>query len=290
MTKERVFDLLEKAVTHIGENFNMEEREVFLDEQLTHENFPIGDYSIDSGISKAVIIIKGAPFVIKMPFFKIYDDSSYCDAYSTWEEEKDDAYIEYVSKRQKELNNQNYTPSNEERISFFKEWTKTNPEPEDDDELFYYDIEGASNIDLAGQEEEISDWNYCQLETILYNLAVEEGLGAYFAEEGYLGVIDQTPVYYQTRCIPMNSITIDYNSKEYKQKKIKSRAFCDKLNISCFNDVWISDFIDMYGENEFLRLNSFLDRYDIGDLRTCNIGYLDDAPILFDYSGFRDWF
>lgn len=290
MTKEQIFNLLDKAISHIGENFNAEEREVFLDEQLTQKNFPVGEYSIDSGTSKAVIIIKGAPFVIKIPFFKIYDDSDYCDAYSIWEDKKEDAYIKYISKRQDELNDEDYTPSNEEMHSFFKEWTMANPEPEEDNELFYYDIEGASNINLSGQENEISDWNYCQLETILYNLAVEEGLGAYFAEEGYLGTIDQTPIYYQTRCIPMSSLSFDYNSKEYKQKEKKSKAICNKLNIESFNHIWIADFIDLYGEEEFKHLNDFLDRYEIGDLRTCNIGYLDGAPILFDYSGFRDWF
>jgi hypothetical protein len=45
----------------------------------------------------------------------------------------------------------------------------------------------------------------------------------------------------------------------------------------------------MYGLDEFIRLDAFLNEMQIGDLRDCNIGYLDNAPILFDYSGFRHW-
>ena len=244
MTKEQVFNLLNKAISHIGENFNAEEREYFLDEPLRNANLPF-EYSIDSGISKAVILIKDMPFVIKMPFFKYYNDSCY--------------------------------------------WTEEDEDEEQDDEDFYYDLQGASNINLGTNSElAIEDWDYCHLESVIYQLALQEGLGAYFAEEGYLGTIDFTPVYYQTRCTPMNSIPIDYNSREYEIKESKSQTICNKLQIFCFNEVWISDFIDRYGEEEFKRLNNFLARYDIGDLRSCNIGYLDGAPILFDYSGYRD--
>ena len=237
MTKEQVFNLLNKAITHIGENFNAEEREYFLDDPLRDANLPF-EYSIDSGISKAVILIKDTPFVIKMPFFKYYDDACY--------------------------------------------WS--------DDEDFYYDLQGASNINLGiNSEADIPDWDYCHLESVIYQLALQEGLGAYFAEEGYLGTIDLTPVYYQTRCTPMSEMTIDYDSADYEKKSNKSRKICENLKVDCFNSLWISDFIDMYGEEEFKRLNTFLERYEIKDLRICNIGYLDGAPILFDYSGYRDW-
>ena len=244
MTKEQVFELLDKAITHIDENFNAEEREFFLDDPLRMANLPF-EFSIDSGISKAVILIKGEPFVIKIPFFKYYDDDDY------WVEEE---------------------------------------EEEIDEDRFYYDLEGASNINLGeGIEPAIPDWDYCRLESVIYQLALEEGLGAYFAEEGYLGTIDNTPVYYQTRCIPMSDMTIDYDSAEYEKKSNKSRKICENLKADCFNALWISDFIDMYGEEEFKRLNTFLKRYEIEDLRMANIGYLDGAPILFDYSGYRVW-
>ena len=155
---------------------------------------------------------------------------------------------------------------------------------------FYYELEGASNINLGPNiEPAIPDWDYCRLESVIYQLAVEEGLGAYFAEEAYLGSIGDSPVYYQTRCTPLTEMTIDRDSREYKRKENKSRKVCEKLHIYCFDEMWIADFLEMYGKKEFKRLNDFLERYEISDLRRCNIGYLDKAPILFDYSGFREW-
>jgi hypothetical protein len=87
----------------------------------------------------------------------------------------------------------------------------------------------------------------------------------------------------------MSSMEIDYNSKEFVEKRKMSNKVCDELEIDCFDEVWIADFIQMYGKDELQRLMEFINKYDIDDLRTCNIGYLDGAPILFDYSSFRDW-
>ena len=293
--KQIVFNFLQKAISSIEENFNSEEREFFLDDKLDRDNFPF-EYSIDAGISKAVILIKGAPFVIKMPFFKIYDDEAYCADHQYWNEERDSAFEEFCNQwhENKAKENPSYEYqfgdlTKQEVDNFFEQYDKDHPEPEYNDE-YYYDIEGASNIRLEnGAEPTIPDWDYCRLETVIYQLDLEEGLGSYFADEGYLGTIDQTPVYYQTRCTPMNSISIDYHSKEYHDKEKKSEKICKDLDIICFNDIWIADFVDYYGIDEFKRLHDFLQRYEIGDLRTCNIGYLDGAPILFDYSGYRDW-
>lgn len=289
MTKEQVFNLLEKAISHIDEKFNSEERDIYLDSQLENANLPF-EYSVDSGTSKAVILIKGEPFVIKMPFFKIYEDDYFSEDLGAWENEKDNAVAKGEREKRIQLNNPDYLLSKEELDEIIKEFEKKNPEPDPSSDIYYYDLEGASTIPLNSNEVvTIPDWDYCALESLIYELAVEEGLGAYFAEEGWLGDIDNTPVYYQTRCTPMTSISIDYNSKEYKQKEKHSRSICDKLDVCCFNEVWISDFINLYGEEEFKRLNDFLERYEIGDLRSCNIGYLDRAPILFDYTDYRGW-
>lgn len=289
MTKEQVFSLLEKAISHIDEKFNSEERDIYLDSQLENAQLPF-EYSVDSGISKAVILIKGESFVIKIPFYKIYEEDYFSDNLAAWENEKDNAIAEGERQKRIQLNNPDYLLSKEELDEIIKEFEKKNPEPDPSDDIYYYDLEGASTLPLNSDEVVvIPDWDYCGLESLIYELAVEEGLGAYFAEEGWLGDIDNTPIYYQTRCIPMTSIFIDYNSKEYKQKEKYSRSICDKLDISCFNEVWISDFINLYGEEEFKRLSDFLERYEIGDLRSCNIGYLDGAPILFDYTDYRCW-
>ena len=115
--------------------------------------------------------------------------------------------------------------------------------------------------------------------------------GMYFAEERLMGTLTCSglPVYYQTRCTPLCNLEYDYASAEYERKSEKAHLTCKELDAYCFNPLWIADFVEQYGKEEFRRLSLFLDEMSIGDLRDCNIGYLDGAPILFDYSGFRHW-
>lgn len=290
MTKEKIFEWLQNKIYHIDENFNSSEVESQLTDQLTDNLFPYS-FSVEAGISKAVILIKGAPFVIKMPFFKIFDEDWYSDCYRDWSKDLQQAIDEYAKAKVEQTKDPESEILSKEELALVRSlFIKDNPEPDETDHFFLYNITGASNFRLDnGDDPAIPDWDYCRLESVIYQLALEEGLGAYFAEEGYLGTIDKTPVYYQTRCIPMSEMEIDYNSKEIKQKRTKSKNICEALDINCFNPIWIADFIDLYGEEELQRLNKFLQHYEIGDLRDCNIGYLDGAPILFDYTDFRDW-
>lgn len=291
MTKEEVFQVLEKTIKHISSNFCAEYGEEELQEYL----FPVRaslpfQYSIDSGISKAVILIQGVPFVIKIPFYQFYDNDSYEEDYHYWMQELEEQKEEFAQKRRIETNNENYILTQAELDNIYELYSQEVLEPFYGDERYFYDLEGASCINLGPDvEPAIPDWDYCRLESVIYQLAVEEGLGAYFAEEQYLGTIDNTPVYYQTRCIPLSECSIDYNSKDYIQKRTMSRTACKKIDMYCFNEIWIADFIQQYGEAELKRLHDFLIKYEIDDLRPSNIGYLDGAPILFDYAGYRSW-
>lgn len=289
MTKEQVFNILQKAISHISENFCAEHREQYLDIQLKEKNLPF-EYSIDDGVSKAVILIKGAPFVIKIPFYQLSDESAYEDNYYEWSKARDEALDNYCLKRQQETQNSSYSLTKEEIDMVTQEFKASwGDEPTLDDSIYFEDLCGASCINLDGEEDDIPDWNYCELETAIYRKAAAEGLARYFAEEECLGFIDNTPIYWQARCTPLSEITMDYHSEEYKRKKKTSEKLCDKLDTDCFNAIWIADFIDFYGESEFERLVKFLDKYEIDDLRPCNIGYIDKAPILFDFSGYRGW-
>ena len=273
MTKEELFNMLDKAIDNISEYFCFEEEEDFK-YQLKDASLPFS-YSIESGISKAVLLIKDLPYVVKLPFCKIYDEDGYCDAHYEWQEEYD-----AIANNEKGL-------SKEEVQELLLKHSEN--EPEGGEDRFYLPLEGATHCALESLKN-APDWDYCNLECAIYEEAVKQGLGAYFAEEGYLGHLScNHPVYYQQRCIPLSSLEIDYCGEDYQKKSSRARTSCEKLNIYCFNPYWINDFIEMYGEDELKRLNEFIVEMDIGDLRDCNIGYLDGAPILFDYSGFRYW-
>lgn len=289
MTKEQVFNILQKTISHISENFCADQREDYLDSQLKEHNLPF-EYSIDDGVSKAVILIKGASFVIKIPFYTIFQEDYYNSDHYEWVEALQEAIDKYATQKAEETNNaEDSILSKEELSRITKEFTESWAEPVSDDISYYETLQGAASIDLGGDEDYIPDWNYCELETVIYRRAAAEGLARYFAEEECLGFIDNTPVYWQARCTPLSEISVDYHSDEYKRKQKTSQKLCDKLGTDCFNAIWIADFINLYGESEFERLVKFLDKYEIDDLRPCNIGYIDKAPVLFDFSGYRGW-
>ena len=289
MTKEFIFNILNKAIKHIDYNFNAESGCDDIEAQM-RASIPPFSFSTDAGITKAVIIIKGCPFVIKIPFVSMFDEDYYEDMHYEWEEGLDTAFEEFAQMRREEEKDENYILTSAEIALIRRHYEDEHPEPECGDTRFYTEFMEA---DIFEKEKDLSDlehgWDYCATEAELYARAEEEGLGAYFAEEALLGYIDNHPVYYQTRCTPFSSTTQDYNSKEYQVKKTMSHKVCESLKMECFNAIWIADFIKLYGVEELKRLNDFLLRYEIEDLRDCNIGYLDDAPILFDYSGYREW-
>ena len=270
MNKNEAFEFIKSIIDHICTDFCDEDSEC-----VTHPlrcAWKPFELSFDSGITKLVLLIKGEPYVIKIPYSCYFNDDGYMDACRDWEEEMDD-----------ELS---CAKSDEEKEEIFARYREC--EPADSD--FYDHFEGAwcSAIDFIPTCSN-NTWDYCALETAIYQEAVERGLGAYFAEEGLLGFIDDHPVYYQTRCVPFDDSDIDWDSDEVQKKSDQSEEICKKLGISCFNAVWIADFIAAYGESELARLDEFLSELKIGDLRECNIGYLDNTPILFDYSGYREW-
>ena len=205
--------------------------------------------SSDAGATKGVIIFRDEKFVIKIPFTSITESYGSC-SYT-------DSQGNYQSYNHNEVTNY---------CRAFQ------------DGIIEYDEDPASN------------WDYCRLETAIYNAASLEGLENYFAKEELIGYIDNHPIYMQQKCKVFSemSIEIDYTSKEYKRRKKLSDKYCHKFNLHNFNAYWIADFIEIYGKYEFEKLAAFIKNYNIGDLRDANVGYYDGAPILFDYSGYRD--
>lgn len=241
--KQAIFKALENIIDFFDKEFAEYEGDDLLSDALAkaYQNNQFPAHSVDAGASKAVILLKGEDFVIKIPF-----DSQVVESYIDEDEDEE------------------------------AEETESTP--------VYDRYFGASELIEVERE-----WDYCEAEMRLYQEAVEEGLGAYFAEEDCIGFIQGRPIYWQTRCTPMNTMEIDYHSQAIKAKTENSEQLCEQMRVRCFNALWIADFIECYGQEEFERLSDFIARWCIDDLRACNIGYLDGAPIIFDYSGFNEW-
>lgn len=279
MTKEQVFNFLSNRIKHITNIFSMDNGEDYLNDELQNSPF---EFSLCSGATKAVILIKDANFVVKIPFNYIFDEDYYDSRHADWCSDREEA-LNKATKEKGDLLTQ------EEANAICKQFEESEPDSNNDE--FYQEFEGATYWTFEHEEGCLgrASWDYCALEAATFKQATIEGLGKYFAAEELYGFLGDHPVYMQERCIALCDAGIDYNSVEVEKKRKTSRKFCEANKLDCFDSLWIGDFLERYGEAEFMRLHDFLTKNNIGDLRACNIGYLNGAPVLIDYSGFREY-
>jgi hypothetical protein len=282
VTKEEMFDIIKTKIHNLPDELEQYSAENYLREHLTNLPFK---FRVNAGLTKAVIIPLDEDYVIKLPLKYRFDIGEYKAENRIWKNKVQQALDEALIEAQKDNPEALLT---QEETDFIKaSWADSQPQEKN----FYYELEAANNYIFDAQEEidAHADWDYCGLEVCTYKQAVAENLGKYFAEEGFLGVIDNRPVYWQAHCLPFNEIDMDYNSEEYIQKKAVADEFFNETSIYIGNNCWMADFIRAYGKNELIRLNSFIQEYHISDIRNSNIGYLNDMPVLIDYSGCREW-
>ena len=134
-------------------------------------------------------------------------------------------------------------------------------------------------------EDDKEPWNYCAGEVNRYKIAEESGFSQCFAKTELLGYINGYPIYIQERCITLsNSRGKHSHSKEEKETTSK---ICGKYcNI---DEDWLTDFRLYYGDDLLFNFINFIkDMAWDDDLRSDNIGYIKNRPVLIDYSGFLD--
>ena len=135
------------------------------------------------------------------------------------------------------------------------------------------------------------DWDYCGAEYERYKEAYRNNLKDYFAPVLCIGCVGHFPIYVQAKCITLED--------KYSCGCAKSFRFSDeernktlKISKACWVNInldWLTDFRLSYGEKIFDTFLRFLcDREWDDDLRTENIGYLNDRPVLIDYAGFLE--
>lgn len=270
MTAEQVLTMMQNVLQDITiENL----REETLDDCIStplyrafaENKFP--SHSIECGSTKAVILVQGESFVLKIPFGEYYSEDSFDDR------------VANIAAENNFARNEAY------------EWVCENC----DDEEFCYEFEMAHNNRLSHdimQKYEclLTGADYCALESCYYEEALRRNLGDYFAAEEFVGYLQNFPVYKQQRVVPFyEHHDLSIRKRKYEERQKSTRARCEELHCWCFDEIWIADFFDIYGENEFIRLTDFLEEFEIGDIRRANIGYLDGLPILLDYAGYNEW-
>ena len=88
MMKEQVFNFLSDRIKHFTDIFSMDNGEDYLIQELKNSPF---EYSLCAGATKAVILVKDADFVVKIPFNNIFDEDYYESRYNDWRFELEEA-------------------------------------------------------------------------------------------------------------------------------------------------------------------------------------------------------
>lgn len=166
--------------------------------------------------------------------------------------------------------------------------------PEKMDKDLVIKIPYSGVIDSFGEYEEFCgaisdtcafDWDYCKVECDIFQKAKERDLEMCFAKTELIGTIKGYPIYAQEKAVIWENIHNyeDYDERERDEIEEKTRSSGHR----CFNSAWLLDFLDYYGEEIFNMFLDFIDDMCIDDLHSGNIGYINDRPVLVDYSDFN---
>ena len=158
------------------------------------------------------------------------------------------------------------------------------------DNEFYYDEYDDAYYYLGKYTglDEYSD--YCDQEVDFYYQAKDEGLEEFFAEEWYLGSINGVPFYAQIKAVSFDDYDREDNQNSVfstRKKEIeKASDTIKKLDKEyCYRTgLWFATVFALYGEEKFKSLMLFLDTWDIHDLHDGNLGFINDKPVIFDYT------
>ena len=135
--------------------------------------------------------------------------------------------------------------------------------------------------DYYGSDYDERPWDYCAGEVQRYKKAEKYGLAECFAKTEFLGYVNDYPIYIQEKCT-VSSYYKNSHSVEEQEKTSKCCGTYKNIN----ND-WLTDFRIYYGEEILLKFINFIHDNDWDDdLRKDNIGYIENRPVLIDYSGF----
>ena len=123
--------------------------------------------------------------------------------------------------------------------------------------------------------------NDCDLEFEIYEKAARAGLSQYFASLRIVGSIEDVTVYAQEFCEP----------DDFYESSIENIKKAEDIGSNLFNSedalAWAGEFIETYGESEFVRLCNFLDKKGVNDLHSGNIGRRMNGQLcLIDFSGY----
>jgi hypothetical protein len=129
-------------------------------------------------------------------------------------------------------------------------------------------------------------WDYCHAELKIFEEAVEDGFGDFFAAiEHYSDTRFGHPVYIQEKVRTFDEFVWGNEDEEPSNASLAKARDQWALGI---NTVWLAFAYDYYGEQKVNAFIEYAEDIQLSDLHDQNIGFsvADGRPVILDYSGF----
>ena len=129
--------------------------------------------------------------------------------------------------------------------------------------------------------------DYCELEEIAYDKAAQNGLDYLFMPTRFVESISTVKIYVQDR---VDGYAYDTDDDQLTDDEL-DEIECIKTSsgVTCeVSSFWVHEFLEVYGEDTFDEFTNFLTCFGINDLHSGNVGYWNNKPVIFDYSGYYE--
>lgn len=137
--------------------------------------------------------------------------------------------------------------------------------------------------------------NYCQLEADNYKKACAYRVERVLLETALLCTLKNgIQLYVQPRYTIDNNDYMDSPIHRHRlqkkcntyRKPIVSKVAGEMYDGFRLNNLWLSRVIQLYGKRFMRSLEKWTQENRIGDLHDCNVGWVNNKPIILDYSGY----
>lgn len=141
-------------------------------------------------------------------------------------------------------------------------------------------------------------WDYCYTESCLYQKARTKKIAEIFAKEIYIGDINGYPIYaqqkaeeYDAEICSHSELEITKEESEYLKSILRNNDTDDASTGSSFTNstyAWLVDVLIYYGRIFLDKVLFFIEKNGISDLHSGNVGYINNRPVIIDYSSFHE--
>lgn len=275
------FAVASKFIDNLGsDNFYSRDEDFdYFSEAMDYEDNE-NSYEVTCGASKVVLVFDSAKDVIKLPLFGEMSNYYYCSLIGKdidlclTEEELHERLMEIdPDNTDFECGNIDEGPNGEVYCQHNGDCYEC-PYQEWEEELQEYT--GAVNSNDASD-------NYCATEEELYQKAKENGVEEFFLETKCIGTYEGIPIYIQPK---VESGMYGTGVTPSKDSEAIYKAY-KETELGVFDNYFGAMIIEFYGEIKSLKLFNFIKEQNINDLHAGNCGFMGNAPVIFDYSGYR---